>query len=513
MGPALPGDDAADMLAHISMRGDVPGRAGTWLGEPGSRLPVEALVLARAQAGPPHLAPSVETQIIYGLGLKTPWTPAGRPCGSAGLALGALGIRFRLSPETAPFFDCRYDIAFTDGTRQEDVAGADLALSPGGGEVEAIRLHVRERPAIPVLVLDDLDHEAPPGADDFEDDPAIRLRLLSPAFGTRAPDIRHASTIPAGPWHAMAFSFNRRVFGGRPATLRLLDEAIVSGEGIVFDRALRLVPGTDRLMPEGWVEQHRALAQTARDGGIRRIAGLGVLVKARAPNNFGHFLMDMFPKAWLTARLLTRRPTTCIVHGTDILPVVEEALGRIGIPTSAISVTDGQPVLCEQLIVIDGLTAHGVYQSPLSVQALMDLGAGIPAAPYAKLFVTRHARERPLLNQDAVAAALRERGFVVVDPARMTLAEQISLFKGATTVVGPLGAALTNIAFCPIGARIVAITSQSFPDTFFWFLSQHRGHDYREIRCLDASGTPEAPQSWEAGFTMSEEDIASLATL
>jgi capsular polysaccharide biosynthesis protein len=118
-----------------------------------------------------------------------------------------------------------------------------------------------------------------------------------------------------------------------------------------------------------------------------------------------------------------------------------------------------------------------------------------------------------LHNQEAVETLMRQRGFAVVDPGQMTLAEQISLFKGATTVVGPLGAALTNIAFCPRGSKIVALTSQSFPDTFFWFLSQHRGHDYKEVRGLDASGTPAEHQSWNAGFTMSEEDLAFLATL
>jgi capsular polysaccharide biosynthesis protein len=170
-------------------------------------------------------------------------------------------------------------------------------------------------------------------------------------------------------------------------------------------------------------------------------------------------------------------------------------------------------VLCESVVVIDGLSAHGVYQSPICVQALSDLAASIPAGPDAKIFVGRHVRQRPLLNQEAAEAVMRARGFAVVDTAEMTLTEQIALFKGASTVVGPLGAALTNIAFCPRGSRIVALTSQSFPDTFFWFLSQHRGHDYREIRGLDASGKPEEVGLWNEGFSVSDADLAFLGTL
>ena len=55
----------ANMLAHISMRGNVLGQAGDWLGEPGSGLAIEALLLAPAAEGPPHSArrPSISSPI------------------------------------------------------------------------------------------------------------------------------------------------------------------------------------------------------------------------------------------------------------------------------------------------------------------------------------------------------------------------------------------------------------------------------------------------------------------
>jgi capsular polysaccharide biosynthesis protein len=503
-----------NMLAHISMRGNVMGHAGSWLGEPGSGLAIEAIMLAPSADGPPHLSPAVESQLIYPLDLKTPWISAGRPCGSSGFALSCIGVRFRLTTETAPFFDCRYDIAFTDGSRQEDVSGADICLSSSGAAVEAIRLHVIPRAATPLVVLNDLDETAGSvGGDAADSDPSIHLRLLSPAFATEAPDIRNAALVPPGPWQAMAVSFNRRVFAARPITVRVIEDAIVAGEGIVFDRDFNLVPGTERLMSGDDAAKYRDLAKQGREAGLRRIAGMSVVCKTRAPQNFGHFLVDMFPKAWLAARLLTRRHFNYIVQDTEVLGVVREAFTQIGINPFAISVTDNTPVSCESVIVIDGLTAHGVYQSPISIQALTDLGERIPPSPYQKIFVSRDARLRPLVNQEAAEAVMRDRGFAIVDPGRMSLPEQISLFKGASTVVGPLGAALTNIAFCPPRSRIVALTAQSFPDTFFWFISQHRGHDYREVRCPIISGDPADSQSWNVGFKLTDEDLAFLATL
>lgn len=508
-----PSQPQGNMVAHISMRGNVMGHAGAWLGEPGSGLAIEAIMLAPSAEGPPHLSPAVESQLIYPLDLKTPWVPAGHPCGSSGFALSCIGVRFRLTAETAPFFDCRYDIAFTDGSQQGDVSGADICLSTSGAAVEAIRLHIVARATTPFVVLNDVDDAQPSGGEAFDKDPSIHLRLLSPAFSTQEPDIRNATLVPPGPWQAMAVSFSRRVFGARPITVRVIEDAIVAGEEIVFDRDFNLVPGTERLMAGDDAAKYRDLARRGREAGLRRVAGMSVVCKTRAPQNFGHFLVDMFPKAWLTSRLLTQRHFNYIVHDTSVLSVVREAFAQIGINPHAISVTDNTPVSCDAAIVIDGLSAHGVYQSPVCVQALTDLGERIAPSPYQKIFVSRDAQLRPLVNQEAAEAVMRDRGFAIVDPGRMSLPEQISLFKGASTVVGPLGAALTNIAFCPRGSRVVALTAQSFPDTFFWFISQHRGHDYREVRCPILSGDPADSQSWNVGFRLTDEDLAFLATL
>jgi capsular polysaccharide biosynthesis protein len=311
----------------------------------------------------------------------------------------------------------------------------------------------------------------------------------------------------------MNVSFARRVFPGRTVTLRMIEDAFVVNEGIVFDRDLNLVAGTDRLFSAAEIAEHRAAAEAGRERGLRRIAGISVLCKSKAPQNFGHFLVEMFPKAWVGSQLLSQRNPSFIVAESDVLPVVRDALAGIGINPFAVSATDNAPVRCDTLAVIDGLTHHGVYQSPLCARALAALAAPVAPAGQRKLFITRHAATRPLHHQETLAAALEAKGFTIADPARLSLREQIALFKGANVIVGPLGAALTNIAFCRPGSRVVALTAQSFPDTFFWFLAQHAGLYYEEIRGQDVSGTPDAPQSWNAGFTLDDADIAYLASL
>ncbi len=59
----------------------------------------------------------------------------------------------------------------------------------------------------------------------------------------------------------------------------------------------------------------------------------------------------------------------------------------------------------------------------------------------------------------------------------------------------------------------MALTSQSFPDTFFWFLARHCGLRYEEVRGSDVDGEADRTDPWEAGFSVSDADIAYLETL
>jgi capsular polysaccharide biosynthesis protein len=514
--PAAP-HSKGEILGHFAMRGDVRAELGEWLGTPGSGLRLEAIMLPKpASDASPETSPGADCQVIFAPLVITTWTPPGTLCGARGLGLGCVGVRFRLHPASTPFFICRYDIAFTDGSQRLDQPGMAPALAPNGAFVEAIRLRILRRPpGPPLLMLGDSAAESPPQWLEFSPtDATVACRLLSPAFEVRPPEQRHGERIPEKYRGAMEVSWNRGLFPASPVTLRVLRDAIVTHEGIVFDSELRLVPATGRLFSEAEIADAAASASAAlAGGGIPRVTGISVLCKSRGAGNYGHFLAEMLPRAAMAREMIRGFKPSYIVHESDLLPVVRDALDAIGVPHDAIRPTTGAPVQCETLLLLDGLTNHGIYQSPLCARILSDLAAKAPRGPYKRIFVRRRATSRPLINEAAVEAVLKARGFIAVDPARMTLGEQVTLFKGARLVVGALGAAMTNLAFCDEGARVVALTAASFPDTFFWFLCRHRRHHYLEIRGVDRAEGAGLTEPWSAGFTVSEDDIAFLATL
>jgi capsular polysaccharide biosynthesis protein len=84
-----------------------------------------------------------------------------------------------------------------------------------------------------------------------------------------------------------------------------------------------------------------------------------------------------------------------------------------------------------------------------------------------RLYVSRRSQHmRVLVNEVALEAALVRRGFQIVRPEGMSVADQIRLFAEADVIVGPTGAGLTNALFAAPGCRVVEIQPENFAS--FW---------------------------------------------
>jgi capsular polysaccharide biosynthesis protein len=192
-----------------------------------------------------------------------------------------------------------------------------------------------------------------------------------------------------------------------------------------------------------------------------------------------------------------------------MMEITYQSLKQIGIGLDRMVITRVLPCRCDELYFLDGISQHGTYLSPLTIGALEVLATSVPAGPRRKLLVVRNgARHRRLLNQDEIVRRMAAHGYTVIDPGTMTLAEQISTFAGAERVVGVLGAAMTNIAFCPAGTPVAIITHAYFPDTFFWFIANIKKMPYLEVRCEPEDR--ENLANWDGDFSIRSQDIDSL---
>jgi capsular polysaccharide biosynthesis protein len=110
--------------------------------------------------------------------------------------------------------------------------------------------------------------------------------------------------------------------------------------------------------------------------------------------------------------------------------------------------------------------------------------------PRQRIYVTRgpSANNRSVLNEGEVTGLLEHRGFVLVDPGAMTVADQIRTFANAEVVVATHGAALANLAFVSPGATVIELFPAGclLPD--YWRLVS--GVPGVHYRYLSAHGKP-----------------------
>ena len=280
-----------------------------------------------------------------------------------------------------------------------------------------------------------------------------------------------------GAWHQGRFD-------ARDIVVRVLRDVIVAAEGLVFDRDGRLLRYSIRQHEAGMIE---LATQAVRDA----IAGEPARRYDRPlAGNYGHWMIEMLPMLDLALSRLADDRIGVLVHDVSdpmLGGIMQQTLRRLGIEDRRVRVSGLEPVFVRELILVEGLTDHGAYMSPLVRDCHDRLAHGIAGSGIERVFLRRGAGIGRWFADDThmmqLAAA---RGFSVVSPAGLGLDGQIALMRDARVVAGVMGAAMTNLIYARAGARAAIFAPAEMPDTFFWFIANLRGLNYREIRCAQS---------------------------
>ncbi len=324
-------------------------------------------------------------------------------------------------------------------------------------------------------------------------DGCIVQRVPSPAFTIPYPDVWNAELIPDDIRKLMEGVWNTGRFSARDVTFRLIEDVFVAGEGLVFDRDLNLIRTSITQHSAAEIEKARdALLQSLAECATPALRGVLVLCKKRGIGNYGHWLLEMLPKAYLARKVLPEPKRYIVPRTTEPLAkVVNTTLALLGIAPDEIILLDDRPCRAERLIMIDGLTQHGVYISPLVLECIDALAEEIAGFGADRMYVTRHSvGYRTFLHEEVLQKFARARGYMTIDPARIPWPRQAAQFKSANRVVGVMGAAMTNVVFAPSGSTVFNLSPATMPDTFFWFICGLRGHRYTEVRCAQDGPVP-----------------------
>lgn len=149
---------------------------------------------------------------------------------------------------------------------------------------------------------------------------------------------------------------------------------------------------------------------------------------------------------------------------------------------------------------IVGNSGHWFYPNMADLLALKrQVEAKLPAVSYEsnRVYISRSGRRR-ILNEDALITLLEKYSIKIIEDKPRTIAEQVSIYRNASFIIGPHGASFTNILWCQPGAHLVELFSPNYFPDFFLFMAQGLGLRY--------SAHYHGPKS-ENQFGKLEEDI------
>ncbi len=328
---------------------------------------------------------------------------------------------------------------------------------------------------------------------------------VSPGFAILPPVIADAGLIPPATRAVLAPIWHRLWFPPQPVTLRVLEDVVVAQEGLVLHADGRVVAET--------VHEHTPAQVAQAQAALFRPVGSidGTLILGRKPGtwNYGHFLVEMLPRILLARRLGTAGRVLVQSAPAALRKAMLDAFALVGISPDDVVEAGPAPVRVQRLVLVEGLSEHGVYLSPLTGALLDMLGASVAPGPDDNLFVTRPAGPRRLADEDAVAAAAGGAGFRVIDPGTMPFAAQVAAFKGARRIVGVMGAGLANIAFARPGTELFLLAPAAMQDSFYWFLAGQRGLVTTEIRCAQV-GEPSGQHPWDTALQLPTRHLERL---
>lgn len=238
---------------------------------------------------------------------------------------------------------------------------------------------------------------------------------------------------------------------------RLRDVVVSPLSGLTWTPSGRVlgesIGSAHRLLGWGNVA-HELLFPVSRE----RLTGPLVCAVSR---NYGHWLFDCLPNV---LEAVDAHPDVTVLIPAlpkDRPPFIEEslraALGDARFEAMVRHAT--QPHRVDELILtampVDPYFVHPAVLGRLQATFTPDRTL---AAGHRDLYVSRRrSPKRRMDNEEAVESLLQRQGFDIVQSEDLSFTERTRVFGQARTVVGPHGAGLANIAWCPPGTTVVEL--------------------------------------------------------
>lgn len=260
--------------------------------------------------------------------------------------------------------------------------------------------------------------------------------------------------------------------------------AALAGGKIVGD--LRLVTTADDIVVGGLqglfgcVEpQNHYLLQRRRIRLPRYRCGTALLLGAAASDNYYHWMLDSLPR-WKMMQAAEYWNYDYVLLHSQPLRFQDEALDRLNVPLKKRLRCSKNFVHQFERLIVPAMPFPVEEVSAWACTWVRSLFPEKTSGP-ERIYLRRGAGRRHVVNEAELESALRLRGFVLVEPDQLTVADQSKLLGSARHVIAPHGAALTNLVFAPPGAFLVELFHPQHKNRCYVNLAAACGHRYASV--------------------------------
>ena len=220
-----------------------------------------------------------------------------------------------------------------------------------------------------------------------------------------------------------------------------------------------------------------------------------------------HWIIDVAPKiALLQEKFGPELKGWKLCYPKEGTDYERETLTMLGVPDSAVIDTQSLRAIKARKVALSVLPGWYEIQPAATLlrsRLIEQAGKGIGE----RIYISRKGR-RKCLNEAEVFTLLAAKGFTFVEDKPRSLEDQIGIFRNASVIVAPHGAALTNLLWCEEGTTVIELFGESYQPPYYRNLSKFRTLDYHKI----GSDTPDEGHWSEVNADISV-DLGALLSL
>ena len=194
--------------------------------------------------------------------------------------------------------------------------------------------------------------------------------------------------------------------------------------------------------------------------------------------NYYHWLIEVLP----SVLMVVDHEHDAVILTPPLPEFASSALDSIGLEHQVCV----RPALAREVLVVDA-PEFGLPH-PREIELVREAGmralarAGRSPEP-GRVYVSRSRDTRSLDGEERLERRLVEHGFTILHAQdHPDWLDQVAIFAGAEMVIGPHGAGLSNVVFCPDGAEVVELQPDAYSADMFAVICAARGLRHTGIR-------------------------------